>query len=440
MSQGSRWSVDRCAVVIASGHEAIFAAGRADGIVCAGYLVYSCGGTGTLFGGASVALTVKRRSVLLLDATVPLIVGAVIVGAGVVHGGASTRPLAVIVGLAAGAVLAGRHRAPFWTLAITAGLVQVLFSIDQAAGPVAVLAPAVALYSLALTRGRVAQLLGGVGAVATAILAIVLHSGKPGVLATLAHIALVAIPLLAAETLRTRRSNVALLHERLALAEQTREQDAQRRVAQERMRIARDLHDVVAHTLTTINVQAAVAGHLLQDDPRHARHALQLIEDASRDAITELRAILGVLREPDDPDAPRAPTPGIDDVAELVQRAHDAGLNIELQVSGTRPARLSDAVSLAAYRIVQESLTNAQRHAATAPVRVDLCFEPDALTVAVENSARGAPRTDVNGDLPGVGIMGMTERAHAVGGTLQATPRAGGFRVDASLPYAVHPA
>jgi len=373
--------------------------------------------------------------VLLLDATVPLIVGAVIVAAGVLHGGAGSRPIALGVGLAAGAALAGRHRAPGWTLAITTVLVQVLFSIDAAAGQVAVLAPAVALYSLALRRGRVQQLIAAIAALTAVILAVVLHAGEPGVLPALGHVALVAVPLLAAETLRTRRSYVALLHERLELAEQTREQDARRRVEQERLRIARDLHDVVAHTLTTINVQAGVAGHLLDRDPGHARGALQVIEDASREAIVELRAILGVLRDRDDPDAPRAPAPGVQDIAALVDRARDSGLPISLEIAGNRPSRLLDATSLAAYRIVQESLTNAHRHAAAAHIHVHLTYEPEALSITVENEHGGAPHANANGGAAGVGILGMTERADAVGGTLSAAPTPAGFRVDATLPY-----
>lgn len=399
--------------------------------------MYSRRSTGTAVSGASVGRTVQRRSVLLLDATVPLIVGAVIVVAGVLHGGSSVRPLTLIVGLAAALTLVGRRRAPGWTLLISAALVQILFVIDAAVGPVAVLAPAVALYSLALTKGRVLQLLGAVAAVAVVIAADVLHKGHATVLQTLGHVALAAVPLLAAEIMRTRRAYVAVLRERIALAEQSREQEAQRRVEQERLRIARDLHDVVAHTLTTINVQAAVAGHLLDRDPGHARGAIALIESASRDAIAELRAILGVLRDRNHPDAPHAPAPTVDDITELVAHARQNGLGIELEIIGTRPQHLSDAASLAAYRIVQESLTNAQRHAPGAFVRVTLSYQSVALALAIENDAGAAPSAPPNGTSPGVGVIGMTERAEAVGGTLHAAPLPSGFRVDTELPYAL---
>jgi signal transduction histidine kinase len=289
----------------------------------------------------------------------------------------------------------------------------------------------VALYSLAVTRGRPQQLAGAVAAVAAVILADALHSGRPTILQTLGHVALIAVPLLAAEAMRTHRSYLSVLKERLELAERTREQESQRRAEQERIRIARELHDIVAHTLTTINVQAGAAAERL--GAGDARNALETIEDASHAAIGELRAILGVLRDGERSDAPRTPSPGVDSVAELVQRAGESGLEVGLEVRGERPTRLSDAASLAAYRIVQESLTNARRHAAGATVRVSLSFDPAHLSLAVEN--RPGAQAGSNGKLPGVGIVGMRERASAIGGTLRAGPIDGGFRVQAELPY-----
>jgi signal transduction histidine kinase len=303
--------------------------------------------------------------------------------------------------------------------------------VDGSAGTVAVLAPAVALYSLAITRGRAQQLVGAVAAVAAVILADALHSGRPTILQTLGHVALVAIPLLAAEAIRTHRSFLSVLQERLELAERTREQESERRAEQERMRIARELHDIVAHTLTTINVQAGAAAERLEAG--NARTALETIEDASHEAIGELRAMLGVLRDGDDPDVPLVPAPGVENVAELVQRARDVGLEVELDMGGERPSRLSDAVSLAAYRIVQESLTNARRHAPGAPVRVNVRFDSARPSLAVENDQ--AARTSSNGTTPGVGIAGMRERASALGGMFQAGPTDDGFRVVAELPY-----
>jgi signal transduction histidine kinase len=371
-----------------------------------------------------------RRSVHLLDAAVPLMVGAVVAVGGVLDSG---DPLALILGLAAAASLVARRRAPGWTLAVSGGLALTVFHIEPAVAPAAVLAPAVALYSLALTRGRISRALAAIAAIAVVVAAELLHPGRPTLLQTLGHALLVAIPLLAAEAHRARHAYVSLLRERLELAERTREQEAQRRAEQERMRIARDLHDVVAHTLTTINVQAATAAELFDRDPRHARAALGTIENASRDAIEELRAILGVLRDAEGGEAPLTPSPGVDTVAQLVRSTRAGGLDVRLQSSGERPERLPDAVSLAAFRIVQESLTNALRHAPSAPVQVSMSFKPSSLAVAVENGVSTV--NNGGGAAPGVGIMGMTERAAAVGGTLRAEPLAAGFRVDAELPY-----
>jgi signal transduction histidine kinase len=398
------------------------------------YLVYSRGSTRAARAGARFGGIVPRRHVHLLDAVVALVVGAVITVGGVLHGGDSTSPWSLALGLGAAASLVGRRRAPGWTLAISGALALSMLHIDASAGATAVLAPAVALYSLALRRGRSAQLLAAVAAVAAVVLADTLHAGSPTLLQTLGHVLLVAIPLLAADAHRTQHAYVALLRERLELAERTREQEGERRAEQERMRIARDLHDVVAHTLTTINIQAATAAELLDRNPEHAQAALETIEDASREAIGELRAILGVLRDGEDRDVPLTPAPGLDAVADLVRRTRDEGVDVHIDVAGERPSRVPDAVSLAAFRIVQESLTNARRHAAGAPVHVRLSYEPSGLTLAVENEA-GTP-TNGNGVTAGVGIMGMTERASALGGTLRAGRLPDGFRVDAQLPYA----
>jgi signal transduction histidine kinase len=243
---------------------------------------------------------------------------------------------------------------------------------------------------------------------------------------------LVALPLLAAEQVRTHRAYLRLLQERLELAERTREQEAARRAEQERLRIARELHDVVAHTLTEINVQASSSAE--RTTPGEARATLETIEQASHEAIGELRAILGILRDPDNPETPRAPAPTIQEITELATRARQTGLDVELEVSGEAPARLSDAVSLAAYRIVQESLTNARRHTPGAPVTIRLEYVTDGLRLAVDNPATG--NLGGNGaSSPGVGITGMKERATALGGTLQAGAENGRFRVHAELPY-----
>jgi len=401
------------------------------GIVPRGCSIYPRWGTPAANGGATFALTVHRRYVLLVDAAVTVLVGAVIVTGTLLHGDASARPVPLILGTAAAASLVGRRRAPAWTLAVSAALVLVLFHVDHAAGAVAVIAPAVALYSLALSRGRRQQLLAGVAAITAVALADLLHSGRPTIPQTLGHVLLVAIPLLAAEAIRTHRSYLAVMLERLELSERAREQAAERRAEQERMRIARELHDVVAHTLTEINVQAAAAAE--HAPPGSERDALERIEETSHTAVGELRAILGVLREPSGSDAPTTPAPGVQNIPELVDRARDAGLPVELDVTGAQPRHVGEAVSLAAYRIVQEALTNARRHAAGAPVSVTVGYGASQLVLAVTNGA-GATRNG-HGPEPGVGITGMLERAAAVGGTLRAGPSRAGFEVAAELPY-----
>jgi signal transduction histidine kinase len=379
---------------------------------------------------------VNRNASRLFDAAVPLLAGAVIVVGVAVRADAGTRPLALALGLASAAALTLRRRAPTATLAASGGLVLALFAVDRAAGAIAVIAPATGLYSLALSRGGIHLAVAAAAAAATVVAADTFLAGRHShnvTLQTAAHVALVAVPLLAAEALRNRRSYVQLLRERLELAERTREEDAQRRVEQERLRIARDLHDVVAHTLTAINVQAGVAAQLLARDPSHAQSALATIEVASHDALDELRAIVGVLREADGVTAPLEPAPGLGSVSELIERACAMGLDINLEIEGRRPIRISDAVQLAVFRIVQESLTNARRHAAGAAARVSMSYRPDRLLLTVENGT-GVTRNG-NGCVPGVGILGMRERATALGGTFTASPSEGGFRVTAELPY-----
>jgi signal transduction histidine kinase len=315
--------------------------------------------------------------------------------------------------------------------------VLALFAVDHAAGSIAVVAPAAALYSLALVRGRGHIVLGAVAAAAAVIVADTFLAGHHGhglTLQTLGHAALVAVPVLAAEALRNHRAYVRLLLERLELAERTREEEARRRAEQERLRIARDLHDVVAHTLTTINVQAGVAQHLLERNPGHAESALATIENASHDALQELRAILGVLRDAGDGDAPLDPAPGLANIDSLIEQARSSGDDIELRIEGQQPERVADAVQLAAFRIVQESLTNSRRHAPGAATSVAIDYLPDRLVLTIENATANGDT-----DASGTGILGMRERASALGGTLDAGRGEGCFRVTAELPYRAAP-
>jgi signal transduction histidine kinase len=380
----------------------------------------------------------------MLDAAVPLTAVGTVLGATYYHDMGTPRRAAIALSVAACLALVGRRRFPAATVAITAMLAIPVLAVDREMAPYALLVPAVALFSLALLGSRAWQLVGAVGCMVVTVAAEELNPHRPGLLFSAQHLILLTGPILAIEVSRTRGAYRSEVGQRLALVKLTREQEAQRRVTAERLRIARDLHDVIAHTLTTINVQASVAGHLLDSRPEQARHALSVIEEASRDGIGELRAILGVLRDPDCV-AARAPAPGLDEVPDLMEQARTAGLRAQLDVTGQAPARVPEAVSLAAYRIVQESLTNVARHTHGAGVQVRLSFTDQELGIAVENTVNrtrrvnGAdvprPEPAFGGGTPRVGILGMTERAEALGGTLTTTASATGFLVHARLPY-----
>jgi signal transduction histidine kinase len=248
----------------------------------------------------------------------------------------------------------------------------------------------------------------------------------------LVEILLVATLLLLAEALRTRQALMAEVAERLRRAEAEREREAEQRLEQERLRIARELHDVLAHTIAVIGVQAGVAAEARADAPGEARAALRTIREKSREATAEVRAALGVLRE-SEREAPRAPAPGLAQLEELVDDAA-ADLQVELSVAGAaRP--LPAAVDLTVYRIVQESLTNVIRHAEAREATVSIRYEPDAVVVEVEDDGRGSTNGAAGTD--GHGLAGMRERAAALGGRLEAGPagNAGtGYRVRPWLP------
>jgi signal transduction histidine kinase len=253
-----------------------------------------------------------------------------------------------------------------------------------------------------------------------------------------------------AEGVRARRAYVAELRDRAELAERTREEEARRRVDEERMRIARELHDVVSHTIGVISVQAGVAAHLLHRRPDKAAASLTAIRQASDDALGELHAMLGVLREGGDEDggrAPLTPAPGLGELDALVAQAARAGVEVTVSLEG-EPRRLPPAVDLAAYRVVQESLTNVVRHAGASRAQVAIRHTDGRLVVEVTDDGNGVESavgrqptdSDRQGRSAGHGILGMRERARALGGSLAAGPRpGGGFRVQASLPVSSGP-
>ena len=250
------------------------------------------------------------------------------------------------------------------------------------------------------------------------------HTGLPTVLAALSIAAWLLVLFAAAEALRGRR-------ERAAQARQAREQEARRKADEERLRIARELHDVLAHNISLINVQSGVALHLIDDQPEQARSALSAINQASADALREVRSVLGVLRGNRE-QAPLAPTVGLGQLHDLVSRAAAAGVEVELRATGDRRP-LPASVDLAAFRIVQESLTNIVRHAGASAATVELTYGDGELQIQIDDDGPGTGLLSDNG--AGSGIAGMRERAAALGGEFDAGPLPGsGFRVRARLP------
>jgi signal transduction histidine kinase len=241
--------------------------------------------------------------------------------------------------------------------------------------------------------------------------------------------------LVVAELIRIRSQRGAAL-------ERSRAEELRRRASEDRLQMARDLHDVVAHNIAVINVQANTALHLMDRQPERAAAALATINDVSKQALVELRSVLGVLRDVDSggvTGAPRAPAPGLDRLGDLVDNAAAAGLAVHVEEDG-QPAALPADVDLTAYRIIQEALTNSARHSGGSTATVRLGYGDGALLVEVDDDgtpgparpARPAPAA-ANGS--GHGIAGMTERAAALGGSLEAGPLPqGGFGVRARLP------
>jgi len=220
--------------------------------------------------------------------------------------------------------------------------------------------------------------------------------------------------------------------ERVAATKASRQIDQRRRQSEERLRVARDLHDVIGHNISLINVQASMGLDLIDSQPEQARAALSAIKSASREALEELRTMLTTLRHDDDV-APRSPAPGLDRLPELIELTRAAGLSVEVEVAGKAPP-LPGAVQLAAYRIIQESLTNVARHAGQARVTVRVTYDDTIMCVQIDDDGT-APSGGGSAIGTGSGITGMRERAAALGGELSAGFRhGGGFRVSAQLP------
>jgi signal transduction histidine kinase len=323
----------------------------------------------------------------------------------------------VIVGPIA---LAVRDRRPLIAVAASVLAADVYIGLGYPYGPI-FFSPAIALFAAVQAgKRREATILAAAGFVSYIVASTLDPKADDGW--RLAHFALVSgwlVMLLAiSELVRVRRAQFA---ERQRMAED----DERRRVAEQRLLLAQELHDVLAHNISLINVQASVALHLIDDKPDQARPALLNIKVASHDALQELRTALDVLRRGEA--APRSPAPTLDDLDSLIEGVRSSGLDVQIEVDGSvRP--FPAAVELAAYRIVQEALTNITRHARARHVTVRLGYH-DAVDIEVlDDGVGGLAQT-------GNGILGMRERAVALGGSVDAGPRrGGGFRVSAHLP------
>lgn len=233
------------------------------------------------------------------------------------------------------------------------------------------------------------------------------------------------------ELVRNRRAFAQASRQRAIEEQRSQHEAARRQATEERLGIARELHDVLGHSLSLINVQAGVALELMDRRPEQARTALSAIKQTSKEALMDVQSVLDSLRRPDE-EAPRAPAPSIGNIAELVRRAEAAGLSVEVEQAEHLPSPPAN-VDGAAYRIVQEALTNVIRHAGAATVSIRICQEDGDLVVAVDDDGHGVPGSPAAGG--GNGIRGMRDRAAALGGELTAGPRpGGGFQVRARLP------
>jgi signal transduction histidine kinase len=334
--------------------------------------------------------------------------------------------------VASGATLAVRRRWPIAGLAFVSALLFVYSLREYPGGPV-YLTFFVMAYSVAVSYERRRSLVVVGVTLAGLLSSHLLTFGASESAWPFLSVGWAAAAWFWGDGVRTRRAYLAGLEERARYLEETREEEARRRVADERLRIARDLHDVIAHSIASINVQAGSAVHVMDRRPEQARDALLAIKAASSEALAELRSTIGPLRA-DDHDAPRAPTPSLARLDPLLETAARAGLPVEVGVRG-EPRPLPAAIDVAAYRIVQESLTNVVRHAQAREATVTLAYGPAFVELEVTDDGRGS--NGAAGE-PGHGIAGMQERAEAFGGRVEAGPRfAGGFRVWARLPLSL---
>lgn len=371
-----------------------------------------------------------RPTVQLPDFALAFVVGVIQVGGSYLASHHHQTPhrdwdvLAFVLLAAGPAALAFRRRAPVTVLAVSLGTLLIYWCIGYPRGPLW-LSLIVAFFTAVVTghrRAAIASLVAGF--VGFSWLPPLFGTGTaPGLGAVLGLAAWLLVLFAVAEWFRVRGV-------RTQETEQVREAEAGRRISEERLRIARELHDVLAHNISLINVQAATTLYRSDRNEERAYDALAVIKQVSQETLVELRSLLGALREVDEA-APRAPAPSLTRLDELVASAAAAGVVARVEIDGV-VRELPPSVDVAAYRILQEALTNVARHAGSGAADVRVVYGRDDLVVQVDDDGH-ARRPFV----AGTGITGMRERAGALAGQLQAGPRAdGGFRVRAWLPLA----
>jgi len=339
-------------------------------------------------------------------------------------------------------VIALRRRMPEKMLLLTIGLgvAQLVLNVQTMAADFAML---VIVYTVAATSPRWASWLALAVGLCAAPMAQMRWPLDGSALGNAAKAVFLTVPFALAwvlgDSIRTRRAYFAQLEERAARLEKEREAQSKVAVAAERARIARELHDVVAHNVSVMVVQADGAAYVLDAAPDQAKKALETISSTGRQALAEMRRLLGVLRTGEHQEVGEyVPQPDVDQIDELIEQCRTSGLPVDFKVEGT-PRPLPSGVELTAYRIVQEALTNTRKHGGpNAGASVRLVYFDDGLGLLVEDDGKGAPHElyeEGGADGQGHGLIGMRERVGMVGGTLDAGPRpGGGFRISALLP------
>jgi signal transduction histidine kinase len=333
--------------------------------------------------------------------------------------------LTIALVLASAAALTWRRSHPIWVLGGVYALLTVYFALHNPFGPIFI-SLVVALLNATMHGPRVpAWTTGYVGGAVLFAAMLIRTDWNFNWVAAGAVFAWISLVMGVGELAKARRDRVA--QEAEARAEQDR-----RQASEERLKIAREVHDVLAHHVSLINVQSGVALHLIDSQPEQVKEALTAIKQSSKEVLVELRNILGVLRNVDsDGAAPRHPVASLDQLDRLVERMDTAGLPVTVEVEGEKRA-VPKGVDAAALRIVQESLTNTYRHAGPTTATVTLSYRPDELSVRIDDDGRGSADTSVG---TGSGLTGMRQRVEALSGTFEAGPKpGGGFRVAATFP------